>query len=225
MRQTILYVAIALVVIGLEANAQTFSHKEIYDQDFVFSEGIYLTKDDFKNNLPIEKSRISSNLDPNDLSYFEQLMQNKTISIYDKLGNEVKVDVAKIFGFCSDGAVYISCNGSFEKIGIIGSICHFLGTKTVYHTASNPYMGYGRYGYYGPSYHNIQSKEQQQYIYNFDSGQIMEYNNDNLKTMLMGDPAIHDEYANLSKKKQKAQLYYYMRLYNQKHPLYIPVYE
>ncbi len=216
---------LATLLWAVETQAQTFSHKEVYDQDFEFTEGIYLSKDDFKNNLPIEKSRISSNLDPNDLSYFEQLMQNKTISIYDKLGNEVQLEVSKIFGFCNNGSVYISCNGSFEKIGIIGSICHLMGTKTVYHSTPSPYLGYGRYYGYSPMYQNVSSKEYQQYLYDFESGKMLEYNADNLKTLLMADPAIHDEYANLSKKKQKAQLYYYMRQYNQKHPLYIPVYE
>jgi len=225
MRQTIFITLIALIFGTMQGMSQTYSHKEVYDQDFVFTDGIYLSKDDFKNNLPIEKSQISSNLDPSDLSFFEQLIENKTIAVFDKLGSEINIDVSKIFGFCSSGNVYINCNGSFEKIGIIGNICHFLGTKTVYHSTGNPYMGYGRYSPFGPSYMNTTSKESQQYIFSMETGKLMEYNTDNLKTMLMADPALHDEYANLSRKKQKAQLYYYMRLYNQKHPLYVPVYE
>ncbi len=203
--------------------AQTLSHKEKYDTDFMFTDGIYLSKDDFKNNSPIDKSQIISGIDPTDLTYFEQLVEQKTINLFDRLGNEIAVETSKIFGFCSDGTVYINHNGTFSRVGIIGSICHFLGTKTVTNNASNPYFGY--YGRYAPIYRTTTSVEPQQYLYNFETGDLLEYNTNNLETMLMGDPAIHDEYAELSRKKKNAKLFYYMRLYNEKHPIYIPVYE
>ena len=113
MRQTIFFTIIAILIGAHNLSAQNFSHKEIYDQDFVLTDGLYLTKEDFKNNSPIEKSQISSELDHNDLIYFEQLTKNKTIALYDKLGNEIEIDVSKLFGYCSDGEIYINCNGFF----------------------------------------------------------------------------------------------------------------
>ena len=213
---------ILTIAIAAQVCAQTVSHKEKYDSDFMFSDGLYLNKDDFKNNLPIDKSQIISNIDPGDLTYFEQLVDQKSISVFDRVGKELTVETDQIFGFCSNGTVYINHNGSFFRVGIIGSICHFLGTKTISNTMPGPYY-YGRY--YSPIYRQTSTVEPQQYLYNFETGDLLEYNPHNLETMLMGDPAIHDEYAALSRKKKNAKLFYYMRLYNEKHPIYIPVYE
>ena len=41
------------IVIATSLCAQTVSHKEKYDSDFMFTDGLYLDKDDFKKNLPI----------------------------------------------------------------------------------------------------------------------------------------------------------------------------
>lgn len=203
--------------------AQKFSHKEKYDQDFSFSEGIYLNSEDFKNNRPIEKSQINSNIDPGDLSYFEQLFKNKKISLYNSLGQEESIETASIWGFCSNGTVYINHNGEFCRVGIIGSICHFLGTKTVYHNAMPTYGYYGFYHH--QAYQPIANNEPQQYIFSIETGKILEYNQENIKTLLMGDPELHDEFAALKRKKRNAKLFYYMRTFNEKHPLYVPVYE
>ncbi len=219
---------LALLLCAMQISAQNFSHKEKYDDDFTFTDGIYLTSDDLKNNRPIEKSQISTNLDPDDLTYFEQLMQNKKIAIYDNLGNEQEIPVSKIFGFCNYGSIYLNYNGNFCRLGIIGSISHFLGYKTVYRSPNTPY--YGMYGfspyYYGnPMYHQVPQSESQQYIYNFETGQIMEFTASNMELMLMNDTKIHTEFSELSKKKKNSKLIYYMRLYNEQHPLYVPVYE
>lgn len=221
MKTNYLLTLFLLVIIGLQTKAQTFSHKEVYDSDFTFTDGIYLTKDDFRLNKPIEKSRINSNLDPDDLTYFEHLVEQKTISIFDNVGSETTVDVSKIFGFCSSGTVYVLHNSTFSRVGIIGSICHFLGSKTVFNPIYSPYWGmYGRMPYTQST-----TTEPQEYFLVFETGEIMEYTSDNLLIILKSDPALHDEFAELSRKKRNSKIFYYMRQYNDKHPLYIPVYE
>lgn len=224
MKHSATLILLLLLTLTISARAQNVSHKEKYDQDFLFTDGLYLTKDDFKQNKPIEKSQINSSIDPNDLTFFEQLTQQKRINIFDKIGNELSIETSDIFGYCSDGTIYINNNGAFARVGIIGSICHFLGSKTVYHTPMmSPYYGY--YGFYSPAYHQTSSVEPQQYLLDFETGEIMEYNSSNLETLLMKDPKLHDEFSELSRKKKNAKLFYYMRQYNEKHPLYIPVYE
>lgn len=203
-----------------EVFSQTFSHKEIYDSDFVFTEGIYLTKKDFSENKPIEKSRINSQLDPESLTFFEELMQQKTISLYDNLGQEVTIKTSEIFGYSSANGIYVLNNGTFSRVGIIGNICHFLGSKTVYNPAYSPY-----WDYYNRPFTQVSTVEPQQYFLVFETGQILEYTPQNLEMILMKDPALHDEYAELSRRKKNSKLFYYMRLYNEKHPLYIPVYK
>jgi hypothetical protein len=217
--KTIFFITLAFFLCT-ESFSQTFSHKEIYDSDFTFTEGLYLNKKSFSENNPIEKSRINSQLDPDDLTFFEQLMQQKNISLYDNLGQEISIKTSEIFGYCSAGGIYVQNNGFFSRVGIIGSICHFLGSKTVYNTTYSPYWDYN----YRP-FTQTSSVEPQQYFLIFETGEILEYTPQNLEMILMKDPALHDEYAGLSRKKKNTKLFYYMRLYNEKHPLYVPVYK
>ena len=209
-----------ILLFSTEIFSQEFSHKELYDSDFSFTEGLYLTKEDFSQNKPIEKSRINSQLDIDDLSYFEKLTEQKTITLYDNLGQEKTIKTNEIFGFCSSNGIYVLNNGVFSKVGIIGSICHFLGSKVVLNPLYTPYIDY----YYRP-YTQVSTVEPQQYFLIFETGEILEYNAQNLELILMKDPKLHDEYAELSRKKKNSNIFYYMRLYNEKHPLYINVYK
>ena len=65
----------------------------------------------------------------------------------------------------------------------------------------------------------------QQYFLVFRTGEILEYNATNLEKIIADDKELSEEYKGLSKRKKNSKLFYYMRRYNEKHPLYIPVYE
>jgi len=210
---------LVICFIPLKGFSQNFSHKEVYDSDFVFSDGVYLTKDDFIKNHPIDKSRINSDLDPDDLTYLEQVMSKRKFSYFNSLGSEVMVDVASVFGYCSSGTLYVNHNDFFSRVGLVGSICHFVGQKTVFTDIP------AGMGYFGPAYTRTVSTEMQQYFLVFSTGEILEYNASNLEKIIQDDKELSKEYKELSKRKKNSRLFYYMRKYNERHPLYIPVYE
>ena len=56
----------------------------------------------------------------------------------------------------------------------------------------------------------------------FETGKILDYEEDNLEFLLMRDPALHDEYAALSKKKKEQMKFFYIRKFNERNPLMIP---
>ncbi|MCQ2973787.1 MAG: hypothetical protein MJ211_03135 [Bacteroidales bacterium] len=216
MKQVFLLILLSFTLFNL--NAQT---KVLYDDTFEFTEGIYLNKEAFQHNNPIEKSNIITYIDQDDLAFFDKLVEENTISVLDNIGNKIEIKTNSIWGYCSGGTIFINYNGFFNRVGIIGSICHFLGTKTYINSARYPYnVGYYHsYGYYGPTY--SQTTESQQYFLNFNTGEITEYTVSNLLSLLMSDPELHDEYSELPKKKKQSKLFYYMRKFNERHPLYI----
>ena len=100
--KTLYFLTFLIITLApLKVSAQNFSHMEVYDSDFVFSDGVYLTKDDFIKNHPIDKSRINSEFNSDDLTYLEQVMSKKKFSYYNSLGSEITVDVASVFGYLS----------------------------------------------------------------------------------------------------------------------------
>jgi len=204
---------------------QADSIKKIpYNSDFKFKEGIYLNFEQVKNNNPLAKSRIISNLNIEDNQFFDAILNNKTFSYYDDLGMKRDVLVKSIWGFSKNGIIYLRMNDTYNRISYIGSICHFIANITVYQPSYyDPY-------YYNPNYYyrnwNTSSQptstEMKQFIMDFSSGKILDYDEDNLDVLFMRDPELHDEYAALSKKKKDQMKFFYIRKFNERNPLMIP---
>ena len=190
-----------------------------YSPDFKFKDGIYLDFEQVKTNTPIPKSRIITNADFNSLDFFEKVLNEKTISYFDKYGSQNKIETENIWGYCRQGVLFIYWNNEINRIPIIGKICHFVSNETVYH--SGGFSPYSSSYYYDPMRSPVYpSKELRQYIIDFDTGKIMEYNKESLKAILMRDTELYEEFNSLKRRKQKKMKYLYLRKYNLRNPLY-----
>ena len=143
--------------------------------------------------------------------------------------------MSNLWGYCKNGILYINVGGSFNRITIIGSICHFVANVTSYNRSNySPYYspyGYYPYGYgyspygsypYGYNSPGYKTTELRQFVLDFNTGKVMEYEPKNVAMLLMTDPELHDEFSGLRSKKQQQLKFMYIRKYNEKHPLYIP---
>jgi hypothetical protein len=196
-----------------------------YTPDFKFREGIYLNHNQVKNNRPIPKSRIISSVDYDDRDFFIEVLEEKNLLFYDELGMKQQVKSDNVWGFSRNGILFVSLDDKYHRITIIGRICHFVATITTYDTRYydpyyyNPYDYYYRYGGY-PT--NTQSSEMRQYIMDFETGKVFDYDVQSLEVLLMQDPELHDEFMQLRKKKKRQQKFVYLRRFNDRNPLYIP---
>jgi hypothetical protein len=62
-----------------------------------------------------------------------------------------------------------------------------------------------------------------QYLIDFESGKVLEFDVDNTELLLMKDSQLYEEYVQLSAKKKKELMFVYIRRFNEKNPLFIPV--
>jgi len=200
-----------------------------YTPEFQFKEGFYLNFEQVKENAPIPKSRILANIGYNENDFFDQVLTKDNISFFDVMGTRKDVKTKNIWGFSRNGVLYVNVNGGFNRVTIVGSICHFVATVTTYNTTYNdPYYNNPYYNPYGSNYgygrypNRQESKEMKQFIIDFHTGNIMEYDREHLKIIFMQDPELHDEYSNLKKKKQRQLKFYYIRKFNERNPLYFP---
>ena len=128
----------------------------------------------------------------------------------------------------SDMRLLLAINDGYYRITIVGSICHFVANLTTYNpNYGNPYSYpyYGYYNYYNPygmAPSTYASSEMRQYLLDFNTGRILDYNVESVEILLMTDPELHDEFARLRTKKQKQLKFLYVRKFNEKHPLYFP---
>jgi hypothetical protein len=210
-----------------------------YTPDFRFKDGIYINFDQVKLNKPIPKAKLLTSVDYNDREFFKKIMSSDKIYFYDDLGVRQDLAISNIWGYARNGVLYVQIQENFNRITFVGSICHFVADVTSYDPrySNSPYgyydPYYSPYGYnsyyspyssYGSPYRqsNVSRSELKQYLIDFESGKMLEFDIDNTELLLMKDNALYEEYVQLSHKKKKQLMFVYIRKFNDKNPLYLP---
>ena len=130
----------------------------------------------------------------------------------------VGVKTSDIWGYARKGSLYIQKGELFNRMPVLGSICHFVANVTVYNDRHyDPYYNYS---------YNVQpntTNELRQFILDFETGKVLEYNYESVLIILMRDEELYEEFNNLKKRKKREKKFLYVRKYNEKYPLYFPV--
>jgi hypothetical protein len=210
--------------------AQVDSVKRVkYTPEFQFTSGLYLDFNQVRDNRPIPSVRIISNDDPLDFNFYRNLVKNKKIGFFDEFGAPQEISTANIWGYCQDGKIFIQYNGEFNRVPIIGRVCHFIADITVIDTHYDPYYSdYYNSGYYNPYYsrpynRTTKTREMRQYLMDFETGKILDFNRESVKVVLMQDPVLYDEFVKVKKRQQNDLLFFFLRRLNEKYPVMIPV--
>lgn len=211
-----------------------------YTPDFRFRDGIYVNFEQVKQNSPIPKAKLLTSTDYNDKEFFKKLLESDKLYYYDGMGVRQELSVGDIWGYSRNGVLYIQVQNNFNRITFVGSICHFVADVTTYDNRYyspyggyyDPYYyspyGYGNYyspygSYYSPYGRNSMSRNEiKQYIFDFEEGKILEFDQKNTETLLMRDSELYEEFVRLPRKQRKDMMFVYIRKYNEKNPLYIP---
>jgi hypothetical protein len=210
-----------------------------YTPDFRFKDGIYINFDQVRLNRPIPKAKLLTSADYNDREFFKNLFKADKIYYYDEMGIRQELAKNSIWGYSRNGILYIQVQENFNRITFVGSICHFVADITTYDSRgfSSPYgyydpyyspYSYGNYYYPYGSYYSpyrqpgMARNEMKQYIIDFESGKILEFDVANTELLLMKDNKLYEEYVQLPRKKKKELMFVYLRKFNENNPLYIP---
>lgn len=206
----------------LIVNSQIDTNNYIkYTSDFKFKEGVFLSFEHVKKNFPLEKSKIQNDIDVNNLEYFDKLFQSKSIIFLDE-GKLTELPIEKIWGVSKNGTLYINRYGELYRIPFLGSISHFVATITTYRERFHDPFYYDPY-YFSFPQQTFVSKEVRQFLLDFSTGQIYDYNLNNVSILLMKDSELFDEFNLLKKRKKKQLMFLYIRKFNEKNPLYFPL--
>ncbi len=190
----------------------------IYSRDFRLYEGIYMTYQDFRYNWPIDKEKIITNLPKDQLDFFSKLTESDIIEYKERDGSLTKIKTEKIWGYCQNNVIFINQDKNFFRIPVFGAISNFIGTVEVlsYSPGYDPFMN-------APMNSTAQkTREIRQYLFDFYSGEVVQYSIEKLEEFLKRDDVLYKEFMAFNKKKKKENAFKYMRLYNEKHPVYFP---
>lgn len=198
---------------AVNVQAQNSGDSVQYVQGFPFKEGIYLTYEQFKANKPVPKRDIIFGDDSTRTDFIKQALTKDMVVWKDSItGNTVSAKVSSLWGYSENSSVYIRFNYAFNRIMVIGSICHFTSYVTDY-----MYTGPGTYPnqQYGTPVESLQ-----QFVLDTKTGRILSYDVANMETLLASDSTLHAEFMSLKRRQKKDQLFIYLRKYNERHPLY-----
>lgn len=203
---------IVLLTISLQLNSQTDSL--VYSSSFPLKDGVYLTYEQFRANNPVPRSKIVGAGDTAAIDFIKTQMTSRTLRYRDTGSVIIEINPLRAWGFCENRAVYVSCNNDFSRIMLMGNIAQFTAYVTTYMTTGPAGMG-------GPAM-GTPVQTLQQYFLDTKSGRIYDANVDNVQYLIQGDPVLLAEFNALKKRKRKEMMFYYVRLYNEKHPLKFP---
>ncbi len=189
-----------------------------YEKDFRLYEGLYISYQDFRYNWPIPKEKIITKINKDQLDFYSKLIEDEFIDYYDRDSSVTKIKSNQVWGYCQNNMIFINQNNNFYRIPVFGAISNFIGTVEVinYSPGFDPFMNapMGSRAY--------KTKELRQFMFNFYTGEIVEFNIDTLSQWLKNDAQIYSEFIALSKKKKKEFATRYIRLYNEKNKVYFP---
>ena len=200
-----------------------------YSPDFEFRDGLFTNFESVKENDPIPAARIVTDEDMFDRAFYDKVTGHKEITIYDEHGVKKVIQTEDIWGYSRNGILYINVGVSFHRISFMGSISHFVATVTTYHPSHydpyyyNPYYSNSYYyNRYSMPQSNVASSDLRQYLLDFESGDVLEYDVESVEVLLMKDPELADEYHALRNRQQKQMKFVFIRRFNEKYPLYFP---
>lgn len=190
-----------------------------YTVEYVFNDGVYITFNQLLANKPLSAARIITTFKEGE-DYYVDLMKSNTIQFVDDFGVKQDLDTRTVWGYCNKGIVYVQWNREFYRLPYIGHISHFIAMQTtVVDRYSDPFYN----SYYAPmGASNYETKQMVQNIIDFDTGMILSYSVDAVAALLIRDPELSDEFNLLKKRQKKQLLFFYIRKYNERNPLYLP---
>ncbi len=208
MKNSILILLFFISTIGIAQADST-----AYTRDFEFKEGIYLTIDQFKNNNPIPQAAIISAIPKTELNFLTLVLEGKKFTYRDQMGAEQEVASSAVWGYCRNRSIYLNFNKTFNRINVIGSLCHFTSEIQVISSYQDP-MYYNRG--LTSSYNELR-----QFILCVDSNSVKDFNVASMEELLKNDKEFYEQFTKLKKKDKANSIFIYLRRYNERYPLYI----
>jgi hypothetical protein len=200
--------------------SQTDSVK--YTPDFKFVDGIYRTFEEFERNDPSIKEKLITSNEPILLHPIKEIFSNpinntvtiEIIEYKDNLGNIHILKRKEVWGYCSNGVIYVKFNSNFHRILKIGSIIFFIELRyTSPRLFPDPFIS-------NPSHYTIKSYEYS-YMIDCKTGKILKYNLKNFLALLFDDKDLYKKFMTIpSDRKRKKQMFNYLNKFNERNPVY-----
>lgn len=201
-----------LSILFIKLNVLSQADSIMYSPGKGMEDAVYLTYADFRKNHGITKDQIVSSMDKSQLEFVGKIMFAEKFS-YTVNGAVVSTETKKAWGYFQNNTLHVNYKGDFYRIPVFGSISYLVANVTVI----NPGFYDPRFGY---STGSTTTKEIREFLINYYDGTLKEFSMTLAEELLARDKMLFEEYKKLGHRKQKEQVYRYIRKYNEQHPVY-----
>lgn len=188
------------------------SDSVVFSKDLKLTDGIYMTYFDFRSNSGITKEQLVSTINKEQLDFVGKIIDQQKFS-YKSNNGILSAESNTVWGFVQNGTLYINFKEDFYRVPVFGSICYLVANVTAMNA-----------GFYDPMFGSgsttNRTKEVREFLINFYDGIVIEFTLQKVEELLSRDKSLYAEYMNLSRRKQRDQIYRYLRKYNESHPVY-----
>jgi hypothetical protein len=203
----LLFVFMLLLPSGVAAQDEGVILKEPYP------DGIFMSFEDFQILRLVPKTAVTTTVPTHYLDFFSRVLFEKELIITTEYG-ERRVPSASVWGFLQNNVLYLNYRGEFYRVPVFGTFSYFVATVVV----SSP-------GFYDPRFGTTISggttREIREFMMDIVEGRVKELSHENVRQVFSRDPALWAEYSKLSRRKQKDQLYRFIRRFNETHPVFV----
>jgi hypothetical protein len=191
----------------LESHAQEDLPKTSTSQSLVFTNGVYSSAKEFLKNEPLMpgdfqllsqkeiEEYVSSRNQPG--MYFN-IGQYIWLGQFDDKGVFKRIDPDSVWGYVSNGEVFVKHGEYLVPLDLIGSICHFNTGHAMIYKENKP----------------------KEYIFRIDEGKIMRFTQDNFLSIISEDMELYQLYLKQegSFKKMKSSMMDFVLKFNERNP-------
>jgi len=193
---------------------------------FRFKDGIYKNFDQVLRNEPVPKASLLIAEDFTDAEFYRRILKSKQIIYSTAEGKQEYIDNRKVWGFASDGILYVHWKGYYSPLYMLGTIsCFFLHDSQfeIYESIISENYGNEMELTAGDGKLVVRYRDLKKYLLDFRTGKIMKLNVRNLSRLLKNEPEIFSEYRQLPQYRKRSRIFLYIRNYNEKNPLSLPL--
>ena len=237
-----------LLMMGLLGSNGLCQNKVVYDSNFIFKEGVYLSFQDFKNNNPVPLTHILSDFDIRSAEYLQQSLATDTLIYYDNLFEERAISTLQVWGFARNNKVHIGFNtvagsdrwsdrGWFPLLSI-GRYSYFTAltivTRFIPPTPGMVMQSRGTILDDGAMFPDDGTYYDEsvpvQMLLDYKTGNLIQLATGDLNSvspklledLLADDPGLIAEFTDQSRRDRKQTSMFYIRKFNERNPIYFP---
>lgn len=183
-----------------------------YSSEFKFKEGIYLSFSQFSRNAPLPKENIISAGTWQSADVIKDALERDMFSYKDSMGVIREEKSSSVWGYCQNNTLYIRLNDKFNRMVVVGTLCHFTSTIFVRSGYNDPYFPQS----------GMATEQVVQYVLDTEKARVVGFTVSEMNEILQRDAGLYKEFSALKKRDKKNSLFIFLKKFNDLHPLYFP---